>query len=723
MSESAVFELKLQIQHLEEKLTFLAGGTNGAELVAVLMEKDAELEQNSKKLKEVEASRFLLAEGAKRVDAKRRELMRQSEHQLVRVEALEKELDRQLGISDEQRRKVADTKEELVNAQEELRKTQAEMASKEASAQESLATARDDASSLQRIVEAQRETIAGLEANKKALEETVSRKDDEIKSMEQRKKGVATRSREMKNHLEKLLQDSQNDQADLKGQRSSLEAELTKLRRRADEKTKMMLEEERKTTALARECGNLKTELESARQDITSAAEELAAVRLTKKEADEALLGKDKENNKLRAKNESLRVEMDRRLHLLNQEKGDLSDRMEESIRELKERENFLHSQLEATGKENTEIQEALTLQISEMEERLKVANEDKEHLKAEGRKMKASSKSEARWRARAEDVIAGRTSDLERANAEVASTKHLRVELRHLQAENKDLKARIERQEAFHKRRIEKEKKEKRIRSGPPTGSGRAQPVGGDIASGRGVAQLLPLPPPMGCGDNDARGGGGSSQRLSTTPTSAGRRGDDDGDEGGGAGNGGSDPRELFVSERPRSSSAAASSPCFFATPDSSIRNVVDKENRSEAQPRRAPAWDGVRSGGTGGCGWEDESAAGAGSKAGGCRASGGDRLTTGSVDVAVRRVSLSSKNNVGRATVASAAAQRPLESSKIRRVARSPATRAVHEGGDRSTGAPRAASRGRSAVAAKVSAPRSSSLGIQSRAASGWR
>ena len=46
MSESVVFELKLQIQHLEEKLTFLAGGTNGAELAAVLMEKDAELEQS-----------------------------------------------------------------------------------------------------------------------------------------------------------------------------------------------------------------------------------------------------------------------------------------------------------------------------------------------------------------------------------------------------------------------------------------------------------------------------------------------------------------------------------------------------------------------------------------------------------------------------------------------------------------------------------------------------
>ena len=39
--------------------------------------------------------------------------------------------------------------------------------------------------------------------------------------------------------------------------------------------------------------------LYQARQDITSAAEELAAVRLTKKDADEALLGKDKENNKV----------------------------------------------------------------------------------------------------------------------------------------------------------------------------------------------------------------------------------------------------------------------------------------------------------------------------------------------------------------------------------------------------------------------------------------
>lgn len=45
MSESAVFELKLQIQHLGEKLTYLAGGTNGAELVEVLMEKDEELEK------------------------------------------------------------------------------------------------------------------------------------------------------------------------------------------------------------------------------------------------------------------------------------------------------------------------------------------------------------------------------------------------------------------------------------------------------------------------------------------------------------------------------------------------------------------------------------------------------------------------------------------------------------------------------------------------------
>lgn len=63
---------------------------------------------------------------------------------------------------------------------------------------------------------------------------------------------------------------------------------------------------------------------------------------------------------------------------------------------------------------------------------------------------------------------------------------KHQGVELRHMEAENKDLKARIERQEAFHKRRMEKEKKEKRtiVRSGS-TGSSRAPPLAGGVSSG----------------------------------------------------------------------------------------------------------------------------------------------------------------------------------------------------------------------------------------------
>ena len=189
-----------------------------------------------------------------------------------------------------------------------------------------------------------------------------------------------------------------------------------------------------------------------------------------------------------------------------------------------------------------------------------------------------------------------------------------------------------------------------------------------------------------MGYGDDDGRGGGGGgSRRLSTTPTSAGRRGGG-GDEGDGGG-----ARELLVSERPRSSPSvrgggggSSSSPCFFATPESSARNAADKENRGEAQPRRAPAWDGVGSGGGSGCGVEDGNAAGGGCKAGGCGS--------------MRGVSSSIKNNVGRATVASAAAKQPLESSKIRRVSRSPATRAAHEsGGARNTGATRATSRGR--------------------------
>lgn len=49
--------------------------------------------------------------------------------------------------------------------------------------------------------------------------------------------------------------------------------------------------------------------------------------------------------------------------------------------------------QLEATGRENKEIQEAQSAEISEMEEQLRLANEDKERLKADARKAKAHSK------------------------------------------------------------------------------------------------------------------------------------------------------------------------------------------------------------------------------------------------------------------------------------------------------------------------------------------
>lgn len=223
---------------------------------------------------------------------------------------------------------------------------------------------------------------------------------------------------------------------------------------------------------------------------------------------------------------------------------------------------------------------------------------------------------------------------------------------------------------------------------------------------TGRAAAQLVPLPPLMGFGgDDDGRGGGGGgSRRLSTTPTSAGRRGDGDeaGQAGGGGGGGGG--RELFLSERPRSGCSVrgggGGSPCFFATPESSARNAdtdKDKENRGEAQQRRAPAWEGIDCSG-GGCGLPDESAPGGGREGGGGgRAGTGDRLANSSGS-AVRRASSSSKTNVGRATVASAAAQQqPLESSKIRRVARSPATRSAHESGGRNTVTSRAASRGR--------------------------
>lgn len=61
----------------------------------------------SRQLKEAEAKIFQLADAAKRVDAKRRELLRQSEHQAIRIRALEAEVDRQLAVADDLRTQVS----------------------------------------------------------------------------------------------------------------------------------------------------------------------------------------------------------------------------------------------------------------------------------------------------------------------------------------------------------------------------------------------------------------------------------------------------------------------------------------------------------------------------------------------------------------------------------------------------------------------------------------
>lgn len=57
-------------------------------------------------MKEVETKLFQLGEGAKRVDAKRRELARQCEHQGIRMEAMETELRRQIELSSDLRSQV-----------------------------------------------------------------------------------------------------------------------------------------------------------------------------------------------------------------------------------------------------------------------------------------------------------------------------------------------------------------------------------------------------------------------------------------------------------------------------------------------------------------------------------------------------------------------------------------------------------------------------------------
>ena len=69
------FELKLRIQSLEDRLAYLAGGTDGDELAGIIIEKDEELRRCARTLQQYSAQIKQLSESGKQLDCKRREAL------------------------------------------------------------------------------------------------------------------------------------------------------------------------------------------------------------------------------------------------------------------------------------------------------------------------------------------------------------------------------------------------------------------------------------------------------------------------------------------------------------------------------------------------------------------------------------------------------------------------------------------------------------------------
>ncbi len=199
------FEMKLKIQHLEEKLAFLAGGTDGGELASILMEKEQELEKKNKKVKQYEKQLLQLAEGGKKLDAKRREAIHAYEVIKTRAKALETELERQLESADVLRRKAAENTSALAAAHCNNSRLEIDLnLLKESSAAE-VAAARSEFAEL--IAELERSRAVGEERLRRMdqLEGTCMERDKEVEALQSWKKDMVNRSRTTKLELEETL--------------------------------------------------------------------------------------------------------------------------------------------------------------------------------------------------------------------------------------------------------------------------------------------------------------------------------------------------------------------------------------------------------------------------------------------------------------------------------------------------------------------------------------
>ncbi|CAM9335206.1 unnamed protein product, partial [Phaeothamnion confervicola] len=193
-----IFELKLQIQQLQDKVAYLAGGTNGEQLVNCIQERDEAIRRKDRQIKEQESQLVNLACVLSTLDAKRKNSQTKCTSQVARIEDLERELaaaGTQCAVLAEdiaaERDIVGQRDGHIASLEEEATRNQRER------------------SELQQTVEAKHAKIEALQQQALDLRRQLTARCDELAALEERRRDTASRARAIKQEFHTALRAEQ----------------------------------------------------------------------------------------------------------------------------------------------------------------------------------------------------------------------------------------------------------------------------------------------------------------------------------------------------------------------------------------------------------------------------------------------------------------------------------------------------------------------------------
>ncbi|KAM3574290.1 hypothetical protein VYU27_003770 [Nannochloropsis oceanica] len=447
------FNLLLQIQQLQDKCTYLAGGTNGVQLTEILIEKEEECRDKDRAMSSLEEEMNRLKEVLMRMEQEKAALQGLVHEQGVSITGLTKQM-----------QTLSAEREEL---QQRLDATHAELTTTQASLYAIQIKADTSHSAWMRS----EEQLAMARETEKALEMAMERMREEEKERESRRDEEVGAERREKEEMERLLQASRKEMRDLKmrlEENLEREQDIAQARRKAEEAVT-----------------GLRIENEACRKKVL----------LFQKEHQEISLRLSNARHEKEAQWRQTREENEGSMRKIREEKEECRRKVDELKRELKvvvgvsvcnaDKVKELEGEIERMGweKERVELERKREMERWEEEERRR-----REQGEEEGRERDRR----LEWYRKRVIEMEGREEEMERERKEsmeevrelrkggMREGEDVRAELVRIKGENEILRERVARQDAYLRRRVLKE------------GGGRERVRGGGRATMDHMTSLL---------------------------------------------------------------------------------------------------------------------------------------------------------------------------------------------------------------------------------------